>query len=335
MALSKIGGCMGTEARFAEDEFDWARNVMVELRLTPSVKTFDDAIAPMRQEWPEEFDMPRSNAYMEMFELELGDKFEKLAIKHNEPAFRNYPRKFAKALYGYSLEKNQHGVSLYKISSTALFEKATRSTKSAKVKAVLVFYKFLIGACNALPDCLRCYTRCHRGVKWVFPSPDDHNPESYFHEGRELLWFEFKSSTRAFSLMGKPDFCGHEGPRTVFSVKTNGSCWDISDFSAFGTREQETLFLPLTAFRVAYAQKKCLPQRDDEAWFGFPDEVVLEQYTHDVLCLDEVAKQKAKEEKAAKTVAAPQVQAQVKELQDAMKQLEEVHLVEKQQMQDT
>ena len=36
--------------------------------------------------------------------------------------------------------------------------------------------------------------RCLRGVKWVFPSPDDHDPEDYFHAGKRVTWYEFKSS---------------------------------------------------------------------------------------------------------------------------------------------
>ena len=119
-----------------------------------------------------------------------------------------------------------------------------------------------------------------RGVKYAFPKPTlaEHDPESYFRVGRELHWFEFNSSSTDFEVMYRPWFCGHSGPRTVFTIQ---SCEGVSikPFSALPD-EEEVLFRPLAHFRVVSAAKRLRAADlgpNPPAHGGFPDDVHLVQ----------------------------------------------------------
>ena len=104
-----------------------------------------------------------------------------------------------------------------------------------------------------------CMYECARqGVKWVYPSPDNHDPESYFKVGAILLWctptypntharvrahthgrcetspngtrnttwrahtirYEFKSSSTKIEVMSRELFCGHRpGPSVHLATR--------------------------------------------------------------------------------------------------------------------
>jgi len=178
---------------------------------------------------------------------------------------------------------------LYSIASKVMVDRARRRTSSGQisenVKAVLVFYKYLIEAVLALPDKLRFHGVVYRGLKWVFPSPGDHDPNRHFPTNRKLMWFEPKSTTTEKTVLSEDTFCGHTGPRTVFEVQTNGCAWQIHHFSYYGKEEGEVLTLPLSVFRVDSNTKQCIP--DGAAMcgrqsFGAPDWIKMTMLHHPV-----------------------------------------------------
>ena len=80
-------------------------------------------------------------------------------------------------------------------------------------------------------------------VKWVFPSPDNHDPERYFKKDAVIYWYEFKSTSTNRELMSQPKFCGHEpGPRTHFVIEATRA-YSIVAFSSFGEEEAEVLLI--------------------------------------------------------------------------------------------
>jgi hypothetical protein len=107
---------------------------------------------------------------------------------------------FAMSIYAYTLENP----SVYSIVNGQMFD-PNRSEGldgvSAGLRACLPYIKYLSVSLKSLPEEFRFAGRCYRGIKWTFPSPQDHNPESYFHVGRQFFWYEFKSTSQAVSTM--------------------------------------------------------------------------------------------------------------------------------------
>jgi hypothetical protein len=93
-----------------------------------------------------------------------------------------------------------------------------------------------------------------RGVKWVYPSPDDHRPAAHFPSGKEIYFYEFRSASRKVAMMSRKQFCGHEKdkPRTIFTIKAT-EIYSIAHLSDYPD-EAECLFRPLSKFRVILAQ---------------------------------------------------------------------------------
>ena len=91
-------------------------------------------------------------------------------------------------------------------------DKATRATPdgapSKKMLAVLSYAKFLDDALSRLPASFHYTGRVYRGVKWVYPRPDDHDPSRMFPEGGLLCWYDFKSTSRDSGVMTNDQFCG-------------------------------------------------------------------------------------------------------------------------------
>jgi hypothetical protein len=111
---------------------------------------------------------------------------------------------------------------------------------SAELRAWLPYAKFLDVALQKAGDVWGPFAgKCHRGVQFAFPKPTvaEHDPEEYFHVGKHLNWFEFKSASTDFETMYKPSFCGTSGPRTIFTIQ---SCAGISikKFSAIEEEEE-------------------------------------------------------------------------------------------------
>ena len=134
--------------------------------------------------------------------------------------------------------------------------------------------KYLDTALEEAPAKFEFSGRCQRGVKYVYPSPEDHDPERHFFAGKEVTWYKFNSASVEFKTMYMEQFCGKSGPRTIFNVEGVRGV-SIAPFSEFAD-EAEVLFRPNTRLKVVRAQKKLLPQHLDKACTdGLPDEVDL------------------------------------------------------------
>ena len=122
----------------------------------------------------------------------------------------------------------------------------------AELSACLPFMKFLDTALTSLPAAYKYQGNCMRGVKYVYPSPADHDPETYFPSGTEFFWYEFRSASTDPSVMSNEQFCGHDPtePRTIFNINAI-EAYSISLFSEYGEQEREVLFPPLTMLQVS------------------------------------------------------------------------------------
>jgi len=158
----------------------------------------------------------------------------------------------AEGLSSYSVDKAL-AIYVYTLPDPAVFfvinrllsapDRMTAKGISLGLRACLPYIKFLDVALASLPESFRYQGEAFRGVKWVFPSPDEHNVGGYFCEGRKLRFFEFRSSSKDNRVMMDDNFCGREGPRTIFAIKAIHGL-DIKFFSAVPT-ESEARHPPL------------------------------------------------------------------------------------------
>jgi len=194
---------------------------------------------------------------------------------------REYPLDYAIAIYVYTLDDPK----VYAVVNRVMFNPARRrpggSGVSEELKACMPYIKFLDASLEALPASFLYSGQVRRGVQWVYPSPDRHDPDSHFPVGSMLLWYEFKSTSKEMEVMTRPHFCGvTAGPRTIFVVQARHG-YDISRFSYFQgvDSEHEVLFRPLSQFRVQYVQKNIIDPKETASLqkSGFPDSVGLLQ----------------------------------------------------------
>jgi hypothetical protein len=166
--------------------------------------------------------------------------------------------------------------SVYSAINGVMFSPDRRNGKegvSSELLQAVPYIHFLLGALRALPPQYRYQGRCYRGIRWVFPSPQDHDVVRHFHGKSTLFFYEFKSTSTDKSLMIKPRFCGRTGARTIFEI--NAVCgYRIEAFSDFGKEESEVLIPPLSEFRIVSCTQLCDP--DGPKDLG-PDIVVLDQ----------------------------------------------------------
>jgi hypothetical protein len=194
----------------------------------------------------------------------------------------SYKIDFAIAIYVYTL----NDPAVYAVVNREMFNKTRRnpgafSGTSASLRACLPYIKFLDEALEALPDCYVFQGEVRRGAKWVYSSPDEHDPASHFPEGLKIMWYEFKSTSTRQEVMTRKHFCGVKaGPRTIFTVKATRA-YAIYKFSYFqGTAsEHEVLFRPFSKFKVLHAQKNIINAKEMVSLekSGFPDAVLLQQ----------------------------------------------------------
>jgi hypothetical protein len=115
--------------------------------------------------------------------------------------------RFALAIYAYTLEDP----AIYRVINRVMFDPA-RGVKGAApgkdlspaLRACAPYIKLLDEALARLPAAFVFSGRVQRGVKWVYPRPEAHNPERYFARGAELTWYEFKSSSQKTEVMSRP-----------------------------------------------------------------------------------------------------------------------------------
>ena len=191
----------------------------------------------------------------------------------------DFPTKYALVIYVYTL----HDPNVFQPLGAVLHDTADRAQGqggvSANVRACLPFTKLLeIALAQAAITWGFFVGQTFRGVRWAFPDPSAHDPETHFPPGRELRICEFRSSSTIYDVMYQPQFCGRSGPRTTFTIQ---SCEGVkvNRFSAF-PNEDEVLFPVLAHFRVTGSSKR-LQLADlgpnPPAQGGFPDDIQLMQ----------------------------------------------------------
>lgn len=182
----------------------------------------------------------------------------------------------ALSIHAYTLENP----SLYRSLNAAMHDPARREGDgglSATLQAWLPYAKLLQHALEHLPQSFAYHGRCYRGIKWVYPSATDHDPERHFPRGNRLCWYEFKSTSEKQAVMNRDHFCGHTGgPRTIFIVDACRA-YSIKALSHYGENEAEVLFPPLTQLEVVSVVRQCNPTPATEEEKGFPDQIVLRQ----------------------------------------------------------
>ena len=168
----------------------------------------------------------------------------------------SYPLDFAVAIYMYTLEDPP----VYRTINKEMFNPSRRQPgragTSPELLACMPYIKFLDAALDALPAAYQFQGEVHRGVKWVYPSPERHDPRAHFTTGSKVMWYEFKSTSSEVAVMTRPHFCSVEaGPRTIFTIDACRA-YSIKRFSFFqgADSEFEVLFRPLSQFRVVDAR---------------------------------------------------------------------------------
>ncbi|CAE8679632.1 unnamed protein product [Polarella glacialis] len=189
----------------------------------------------------------------------------------------------AAAIYVYTLEEP----SIYSICSRA-FASPVRlqgGKVSEAVMQCLPFCMLLHDSLKHLPPSYHYKGDVYRGVKWSFPTLEEHSPEAfdkYFYEGKEFRWFEAKSTSWDQKSMTHPQFCGFVGARTIFKIQVSLG-YVIHHFSAFGVEERKVLLPMLTQLVVKTAtvgmtiNKAHVQDRESKHHVGFPDTVVVKQ----------------------------------------------------------
>jgi hypothetical protein len=124
---------------------------------------------------------------------------------------------FALAVHAYTLENP----SIYRVINGEMFsperEKGTGGV-SDRLRTCMPFIKYLDTALDSLPPQFIYKGRCLRGVKWVFPNVESHDPVDFFQTGKKISFYEFKSTSSRMELMYEERFCGKEGARTIFDI---------------------------------------------------------------------------------------------------------------------
>jgi hypothetical protein len=250
----------------------WAQQLRAVLEAVPLAVTLEEALAPLSAVL--DVDSGRQLDVERLRALVRGKRSGMRAILRREGC-PDYSEDFALAIFLYTVEIPK----LYAVINGQLRSPdrgGGAGGVSVGLRACLPYIKYLREALLNAPPHMTFEGRCHRGIKWAFPSPQDHNPAAFFYPGREFWWFEFKSSSEDFGTMYQVWFCGVSGPRTIFCIEGVRGV-RISAFSAIDS-EKEVLFPPLTQFKVVRVQKKLRPEdlRPGCAAGGFPDEVQLE-----------------------------------------------------------
>ena len=128
-----------------------------------------------------------------------------------------YSVEFALSIHSYTLDDP----GIYKVVNAEMYsperEQGTGGL-STKLRLCLPYIKYLQTALEHLPEQFLYNGRCLRGVKWVFPNENEHDPVAYFHQGKKVTFYEFKSTSRKMELMYEPRFCGKDGERTIFDI---------------------------------------------------------------------------------------------------------------------
>lgn len=227
----------------------WKVILKRQLDATPLTTSLEEALQPLFHL----LGADDANILMEVIE----GKREEWSTVLYEPQFFGLPPSyrldFAVAIYVYTLENP----GVYRVINREMFNHERLLPGAAGgisdgLRVCMPYIKFLDSALEALPDAYVYRGQVCRGVKFVYPSPAQHNPQSYFHINAHVMWYEFKSTSYNLEVMTRPGFCGvAAGPRTIFKVDAVRA-YLIEKFSHFqGLKSEcEVLFRPLSLFQV-------------------------------------------------------------------------------------
>eukprot|EP00965_Chrysotila_dentata_P097240 3214098-Pleurochrysis_carterae.AAC.1 len=98
-----------------------------------------------------------------------------------------YPECYALAIYVYTLDSPALYAAVNKEMTMPMTRQAASGAVSQGMLNCMPYIKLLDAALEALPFSFVHTGEVFRGVKWVYPSPDDHDPERHFPEGCKLL----------------------------------------------------------------------------------------------------------------------------------------------------
>ena len=254
----------------------WKRKLRREIDQTPLALTLEEAVRPLER-FPE-IDMEILLGVIEDQRREWKDEL------YSPTGFdlpRSYRLDLAVAINVYTMNDPP----VFVIINREMFNPDRRKSGSGEIsgalRACLPFIKFLEEALKALPDAYIFKGEVRRGVKWVYPSPNNHNPTAHFGIGKTLMWYEFKSTSKEQHVMTREHFCGvRAGPRTIFVIEVFCGYW-IEKFSAFQglQSEFEVLLPPLSEFEVVGVVKQIIDPKETSSLekSGFPDVIQLKQ----------------------------------------------------------
>ena len=116
----------------------------------------------------------------------------------------DYRLDFAVAIHLYTLADPP----VFGVVNKAMFNPTRRTPTSAGISpellACMPYSKFLDAALDALPAAYVFSGEVFRGVRWVYPCPERHDPKSHFVTGATVMWYEFKSTSREREVMSRP-----------------------------------------------------------------------------------------------------------------------------------
>jgi len=255
----------------------WKRRLRREIDQTPLALTLEDAVRPLER-FPE--------IDMEILLGVIADQRKEWENELYSVTGFNLPRYYRLDLAVAINLYTQNDPPIYAVINREMFNPDRRKSGasgeiSEALRACLSFVKFLEEALKALPDAYIFKGEVRRGVKWVYPSPNNHNPGAHFGVGKTLMWYEFKSTSKEPQIMTREHFCGvAAGPRTIFVIMLSFGYW-IEKFSAFqGVRnEHEVLLPPLSEFEVVSVVKQIIDPKETSSLekSGFPDVIQLKQ----------------------------------------------------------
>ncbi len=112
-----------------------------------------------------------------------------------------------------------------------------RARDRTRITPFFSYLRLLLEALRQLPVQKRTV---YRGVKLDLSAK--------FREGDEPVWWSVTSTSTTMKVLQSKEFCGDDGPRTVFVVEAIHAR-DIAAFSAFAS-EEELILLPGAQLRV-------------------------------------------------------------------------------------
>ena len=258
----------------------WVRRLQRALDETECPASLDDALHPLLACFPDEIDAGDLQAAVDgQRELWCNLLYSAVGGFDLPPT---YLLDWAVAIYVYTLGDPK----VFKVVNREMFNSERRKPGmsggvSDGLRACLPYIRFLIDALKALPASYVFQGMVFRGVKHVYPSPENHDPVMHFSVGKRLAWYEFKSTSKEAEVMTREHFCDVKaGPRTKFTIDVTHA-YDISKFSFFqgAESEHEVLLLPMSQFEVVHASKEIIDPKETVCLrrSGFPDSVHLRQ----------------------------------------------------------